>query len=563
MSTRTRAILSVGVIAVIATGAYFGRAHLHRVPLVGRLLPAPAPAQVWVCPMHPEVRRPGPGSCPKCGMDLVRETPPSGAPDGASADRARAAAPAGTATPASSADTSEPRAGLSLDLRRQQLIGVRLATVTRQPIARTVRAVGLVKYDERRLADVNVKLDGWIEDLYVDTTGQPVRKGQRLFSLYSPDLVATQQEYVLALKTREQVQASQVSEARGYADRLVAAARQRLASWDVPADVIAALERTRDPQKQLVVPSPVSGYVIEKAALEGMRVTAGQSLYKVADVSVVWVEADVFERELPFVKAGMGARVTLDALPGEALRGRITYVYPFVDEQTRTVRVRVELANRGGRLKPGMYANVQLELESGRGTGLTVPTDAVIDTGRAQFVFVSQGDGYFEPRRVETGLRLPDAIEIVRGLTEGQLVASGATFFLDSESQLRAAMEGYEAAPELDAGKSGEGRAAGIDVTFVTRPDPPRNGDNAFEVRLRDGSGHPVTDAEVSVRLYMAPMPSMNMPAMRAEARLLHVGEGLYRGDGRITMSGRWDVTVVATRDGRRIATRQFAVVAQ
>jgi len=563
MSARTRAILSVVVIAVIAAGAYLGRAHLHRVPLVGRLLHTPAPAQVWVCPMHPEVRQPGPGRCPQCGMDLVLEAPPGGTPDDASHDRAPAAAPAGAAAPSSSAEASEPRAGVSLDLRRQQLIGVRLATVSRQPIARTVRAVGLVKYDERRLADVNVKLDGWIEDLYVDTTGQPVRRGQRLFSLYSPDLVATQQEYVLALETRDRLQGSQVTEARGYADRLVLAARQRLESWDVPADVIAALERTREPQKHLVFPSPASGYVIEKTALEGMRVTAGQSLYKVADVSVVWVEADVFERELPFVRTGMGARVTLDALPGEALQGRITYVYPFVEERTRTVRVRVELANRGGRLKPGMYANVQLELESGRGTGLTVPLDAVIDTGRAQFVFVSRGDGYFEPRRVEAGLRLPDAIEIVRGLAEGQQVAGNATFFIDSESQLRAAMEGYEATPELNGVPPGADRAAGLDVTFATRPDPPRNGDNAFEVVLRDASGRPVTDAEVSVRLYMAPMPSMNMPAMRAEARLLHAGEGRYRGDGRIAMAGRWDVTVVATRAGARLASRQFAVVVQ
>jgi Cu(I)/Ag(I) efflux system membrane fusion protein len=278
------------------------------------------------------------------------------------------------------------------------------------------------------------------------------------------------------------------------------------------------------------------------------------------DLSSVWVEADIYESELAAIRPGTGATVTLDAYPGESFPGRVTFVYPYVGDATRTVKVRVALANRGGRLKPGMFANV--EVATPARTALTVPTDAVVDSGRAQFVFVSQGDGYFEPRQIEAGRRVEGRIEVRKGLAAGDQVASGATFFIDSESQLRAAMQGFEEAPALAGGGGGEAASA-LRIEFATIPDPPRNGDNTWQVTVRDAGGNPVTDATVDVRIYMAPMPSMNMPAMWSDARLLHTADGVYRGQANVSMAGRWDVTVTVSRDGQRLGRRMFAIVAR
>jgi multidrug efflux pump subunit AcrA (membrane-fusion protein) len=558
MTSRGRLGIGIGAVAlalvVVGLGAAF-RSHLGGVPLIGRLI-GPAGTlgdrtPMYVCPMHPEVRQSTPGTCPLCRMDLVLEAP---AGTDTSHDHGAAAHPASDAT-------TTPRAGITLDLRRQQLVGVRVADAAIADLSRTIRAAGIVRYDETRQADVTLKVEGWIEDLYVDHTGQPVARGQPLFTIYSPDLVATQQEYLLALRTRDRMRTSEVTDARDTADRLVAATRQRLMFWDLPADLIDAIEVSGEVRTAVLFRSPVSGLVVVKRAVKGMRVMPGEMLYKVADLSVVWLEADVYERELALVRRGTRAEVTLDAYPGERFTGRLTYVYPAVDERTRTGRVRLELANPGGRLKPGMFANVSLTSPAAR--GLVVPADALVDSGTEQYVFVALGEGFFEPRRVEIGQRLAGRVEVVKGLRAGDRVASGATFFLDSESQLRAAMQGFDDLPSLDEGAPrGDGGAA-VDVTFRTQPDPPRHGDSTFLVRLRDEHGEAITDADVTVRLYMAPMPSMNMPAMRVEARLLHIDGGLYRGHGTVTMAGRWDVTVAATRGGARLVSRQFAIVAQ
>jgi Cu(I)/Ag(I) efflux system membrane fusion protein/cobalt-zinc-cadmium efflux system membrane fusion protein len=452
------------------------------------------------------------------------------------------------------ADALEPRAPVTLDLRRRQLIGVRTAPVERTDLTTTVRAVGTVRYDETRLADVNLKLEGWIEELFVDYTGRLVLRGQPLFTLYSPDLLATQSEYLLALKTRDQLRESQIPDVRESAERLVESARQRLELWDLPPEELQALEQTRQTQRTITFRSPVGGYVIDKPAVKGMHVMPGQTLFRVADLSRVWVEADVHEQEMRLVRVGRSAVVTLDAYPGERFTGRAVYVYPFVEERTRTVRVRFEFANPNGRLRPGMYANV--ELQAPGGMGLTVPSNAVIESGRQQIVFVELGDGYFEPRRVQVGRRLGDRVEVLERLEEGERVAMAATFFLDSESQLRGAVEGYE--PQAPAPASQAGRQ--LDVSFGSTPDPPSAGDNTFEVAVRDADGRPIADGEVSVTFFMAAMPTMNMPAMRSETKLSPVGDGVYRGSGQILMSGRWDVTVAVSRGGQRLGSRQFSV---
>src|SRR5204863_2121773 len=239
----------------------------------------------------------------------------------------------------------------------------------------------------------------------------------------------------------------------------------------------------------------------------------GQRLYKSADFSTVWVEADVYETEMPLVRVGARAIVTLDAYPEERFTGRVVYIYPYVDEKSRTNKVRYEFANRGGRLKPGMYANVEINATpAGAGSGIVVPTNAVLDSGTEQVVFVAKGDGYFEPRRVKIGRRLGTDIEVVEGIKEGDQVATQATFFLDSESQLRASLQGFETPPTVPGASREE-----LDITFHSQPDPPKTGDNQLEVIVKDASGKPIEDAEVGVQFFMAAMPTMNMPAMRNE----------------------------------------------
>jgi len=294
-----------------------------------------------------------------------------------------------------------------------------------------------------------------------------------------------------------------------------------------------------------------------------MRVMTGQTLFRVADLSVVWVEADVPEQDMAVVRVGQTANVTLDAYPQEPLVGRAIYVYPTVDEKTRTAKVRFQFANRAGRLKPGMFATVHLV--GPEATGLGVPADAVLEAGSDQLVFVALGEGRFEPRAVKVGRRMRDEVEITSGLKEGEQVATGAAFFLDSESQLRAAVQSYQAPPDEAAPAA---PAQGLDINFRAQPDPPRTGENTLEVTLRDASGQPIADADVTVTFFMpacssSASPTMNMPAMRNQAKLPPAGDGVYRGAGQVIMAGRWDVTVDVSRGGQRLGSRQFAVVAR
>jgi hypothetical protein len=264
------------------------------------------------------------------------------------------------------------------------------------------------------------------------------------------------------------------------------------------------------------------------------------------------------EQDLSVVRVGQAARITLGAYLDEPLVGRTTYVYPTVDETTRTAKVRLQLANRSGRLKPGMFATVDLE---GRDSpGLTVPADAVLEAGREQLVFVALGEGRFDPRAVTVGRRTREEFEITSGLKEGEQVATGAAFFLDSESQLRAAVQSYQSPPGDAAATTAAER---LNIDFRPQPDPPRTGENTFEVTVRDPAGLPVPDADVSVTFFMAAMPTMNMPAMRNQAKLPPAGGGVYRGAGQVMMAGRWDVTVDVSRGGQRLGSRQFAVVAR
>jgi Cu(I)/Ag(I) efflux system membrane fusion protein len=345
-------------------------------------------------------------------------------------------------TPASPVPDDKKAHILAVSPERLQSIGVKFELAKRRPLNKEIRTVGLVEMDERRLAHVNIKLEGWIDELLVSSTGERVKKGQILFTLYSPELVATQTEYLLALRSRRTLGESPFPEVAEGAKSLLESARRRLKLWDITEDHIADLERTGEVLKTLPIHAPASGTVIKKTALAGMHVNPGDELYTIADLSHIWINADIYEYEIPFIKVGQPATVTLSYDPGAVLRGRIAFIYPTLDPQTRTARVRFELANPGERLKPGMYTNVELNVPLG--TRLVVPTDAILDTGERQLIFLHLGGGQLEWRTVQLGLRAGDWVEVREGLKEDEHVVTSANFLLDSESQLKAAVGGMK-----------------------------------------------------------------------------------------------------------------------
>lgn len=327
---------------------------------------------------------------------------------------------------------SPPPGSVRLSADRQQFLGVVLTPVNKRSLAREVRTVGRVEYDERKLAFVNTKFAGWIERLDVDFTGVYVRKGQTLMSIYSPDLVSAQEEYLLALKA-----VRSMPEGASSSRELLDASRRRLLSWDIRESHIQDLERTGRARRTLDIHSPISGYVIEKMALQGLHIEPGMNLYKIADISRVWIDAAIYQYEVSLVKVGQEATVQLSYAPGETLTGRVAYVYPYLDEETRTVTVRIEFANPETKLKPGMYAEVLLR--SDQGEALAVPKSAVLDTGSRKLVFVSRGEGRFDPREIRTGYLAGDYYQVLEGLREGEQVVTSANFLIDSESQLSTA----------------------------------------------------------------------------------------------------------------------------
>lgn len=331
---------------------------------------------------------------------------------------------------------------MTVSPERLQAIGVKFELARRRSLDRAIRTVGQVEIDERRLAHVNIKLEGWIDELFVNSTGERVKKGQKLFTLYSPELVATQTEYLLALKGRRTLGKSGFPDVAAGAEALVEVTRRRLQLWDITEDHIEDLERTGKVLRTLPIHAPQSGTVLKKVALAGMHVNPGEELYTIADLSHVWIVADIYEYELPFIKVGQTAAVTLAYDPGTVLQGRIAFLYPTLDPQSRTAKVRFELANPGERLKPGMYANVALTIPLG--TRLVVPTEAILDSGEQQLIFLHLGEGRLAWRTVKLGLRAGDWVEVLEGLKEDEHIVTSANFLLDSESQLKAAVGGMK-----------------------------------------------------------------------------------------------------------------------
>ncbi len=420
--------------------------------------------QLFICPMHPTYVSDHQGDCPICGMRLVPAEQVSVGPEGIGVPG---------------------MAAIRLTEEGIRLSGVQTVAAEQGSMARTVRTVGIVAADEARVRRVQVKVEGYVERLYVNTPGQAVRKGDPLLAIYSPDLLAGQEEFRRALEARqglERLQSGGESTSAGWraaargdsaragsiaidesrwreADLLVRAARERLRLFDVSDPDVDALERTRQLARTVTLRAPVAGVVTERMVYEGMKVMPGMELFTITDLSEIWIEGSFYESEAPFVAVGRPATLTLAYDPSIELHGAVKFVYPYLDPESRTLRARFSFANEEGMLKPGMYANVTMAVEGDE--GLLVPDNAVMDTGERKIVFVSKGGGLFEPRVVETGLRGDGKVQVLAGVMAGEEVVVRANFLLDSESRIRAALSGGMPAPAAPAGEAGPGASPG------------------------------------------------------------------------------------------------------
>jgi RND family efflux transporter MFP subunit len=479
------------------------------------------------------------------------------------------APPSSVAAAASASDSGEPKLlPVQLTPQRMQSIGVKTGVVEFKTLHSELRATGNVEVDETRLAWVQVRFSGWIQQVFVDATYKPVEKGQRLFTIYSPEIAATEQEYLLARENRDLLGRSTVPGVASGSDSLLKAAGERLKQWQIPDRDIAQLEAGGSAPKEIEIDSPVKGVVTERNAFATAYVQPGTKLYTIADLSTVWVYAQVFQSDIGRIKIGDPATVTTDAWPGHSFPGRVTFIQPQVDEATRTVKVRLEIPNpttARTQLSPGMFVNVNLDAPLG--WQLTIPASGIFQSGARQIAFVDRGGGYFEPREVETGDRAVDDLVVLKGLNAGERIVTSANFLIDSESQLQAAMGSF-APPPLGAGAAAAMNApntpaARISLEYSSTPSPPRPGNNVFRVKLTGAGGAPVTGAQVTVTYFMAAMPAMGMAAMRTVATLDDKGGGMYEGPGQVRMGGAWQVTVLATKGGQTLAQKQFDVSAE
>ena len=482
----------------------------------------------------------------------------------------------GMATPAA------PPGAVVLPAVQQQLIGVRTVSVGYAPLDEEIRAVGTINHDERKLTQVNLRVAGWIQKVFVDAVGKPVRKGEPLLTLYSPDLLATQDEYLLALRSQAQLAGSPMLDAKTGAEALVSSTRERLKLWSFTNQQIAKLERRGKAEPVITVYSPSSGIVLKREALAGKYVDPGTTLYELADLSTVWIYADVYESQIAGVKLNQQAVATFDAYPGETFQGKVQYIYTSLNETTRTVRVRLELPNPKLKLKPGMYGNVLIQTDQQE--RLVVPKEAVLDTGLRQIVFLDQGKGVYLPTEVKLGRRSEDKVEVLAGLKEGDRVVTAANFLLDAQSKLastgnmqqmmgqigmadwqmrgahEAKMEGMKDMPGMSPSAPAKAfsetrKSGGLTLQLSTVPDVPKAGEDVLRIKLTDQAGKPVTNANV-LFVYTMAMPGMS----ETKAQAVHTKDGVYEGKAMLGMAGTWEVRVSVTVPGRPAITEKFQV---
>ena len=417
------------LVLLLAVGGALGVAYLYRDQLgetkLGQLLylhPVPPSKDLYYCPMHPQVQSDKPGTCPICNMDLVKKQPDE--------------APAGGVLPPGT---------VRIKPEMQQLIGVEYGEVTEQQLSKTILTVGRLAYDETKIARIQTRIDGWIEKVFVDFTGMLVKRGQPLFSVYSPELFSAQQELLIAKKTMEALAASEFKDLSANAESLYRSTKERLRLWNITDGEIKQIEARGTPLRALTFNSPISGFVLARNAYPGQRIAPDTELYSIADLTTVWVLADVFEYEVANIQLGQTASMTLASFPGETYTGAVSYIYPGLDSTSRTLKIRLQFPNSNFKLKPDMWANVSLKIDYGR--QLAVPGSAVLDSGTEQIVFVALGDGYFEPRKIQLGAQVGNLYAILSGLQRGDKIVTSGNFLIDSESKLKSALSGM-ASPE-------------------------------------------------------------------------------------------------------------------
>jgi len=460
--------------------------------------------------------------------------------------------------------TETPLSPIQLSPGRQQSIGVKFGVVERKDLKDTIRTTGTVAIDEGRVSYVQTRISGHIEKVFADATYQYVKKGQPLFTIHSPELVAAEREYLLAKQNAHNLSQSTVPGVATGIASLQESSRERLMQWDIPPQEITRLETTGQVAETLEIDSPVSGYITERNALPNLMVQPDTRLYTVADLSTVWVLAQIFQNDLGRMKVGSQASLSVDSYPGQVFRGRVDFIYPDVDMTTRTTRARLVFSNSQLTLSPGMFVNVSVDVNLGK--QLAIPVSGVLQSGTRQIVFLDRGSGYLEPREVQLGPQANDEYIVLKGLHAGERIVTSANFLIDSESQLQAAIGSYTSPPPGAAAtepKNGSPGQSTIQIDLSTEPQTPKKGKNLYRVKLFAADGSPVTGAQVSVRSYMAGMPEMGMAAMNDVTLLAEKGNGVYEGQVTLDSGGTWKVTVTALKNGASLATKQLSLQAQ
>ncbi|MGH7814370.1 MAG: efflux RND transporter periplasmic adaptor subunit [Candidatus Binataceae bacterium] len=460
-------------------------------------------------------------------------------------------------SPAAAGESAPKLAPIEVSPQRQQFIGLRFATAEEKELKDRIETTATVEVDEQHEGYVQTRFAGWIGKALVNQTYQYVRKGQPLFTIYSPDLATAEQEYLLALDGAQELQHSDVEGVAGGAESLVRDTLDRLRLFGVSPREIARLKRERTARDAVEIDSPMSGYVIDWSALPNAYVQPNARLYTIADLSTVWIYAAVYQNQLGEVKVGDPVSVKVDTYPGRTFRGRVDFIWQAIDPITRTARVRCAFPNPEGLLKLGMYVSIVLKPRLGR--RLVIPDSGVLRTGTHNIVFVERGDGYLQPAEVELGPQAGRYFVVLKGLRAGDRIVSSANFLIDSESQLQAAMGTFMPPPP---GASAQANAPSGTIEIATQPSPPRKGGNRVLVTVRDSAGQAVTDAQVSLVFFMPAMPAMGMSAMRVAATAKPVENGKYAAEIDLPSGGTWSVTVIAKRGGKQIADRRLTMPA-
>jgi Cu(I)/Ag(I) efflux system membrane fusion protein/cobalt-zinc-cadmium efflux system membrane fusion protein len=462
-------------------------------------------------------------------------------------------------SPEAAATSSEPAlVPITLTPQRMQSIGVKTGIVEVRALRDALRTVGNIEADETRISDVQIRFAGWVRKVYADAMYKSVRRSQPLLTIYSPELVTAEREYLVAKELL-----AQTGGAAGLhgSQMLLHAATERLKHWQIPDREIARLKRSGRVAQEIEIDSPASGVIVERKAFPNTYAEPGTKLYSIADLSTVWVYAHIFQNELGRVKVGDPATVTVDAYPGRTFPARVSFIWPEVDQTTRRARVRLEIPNPELKLLLGMYVNVELGLPLGE--QLAIPASGVFQSGARQIAFVDRGGGYFEPRDIEIGARAGDDFVVLKGLAAGERVVTSANFLIDSESQLAAAMGSFAPPPPGAGAAAAINAQQGATLEYSSNPPTPRAGSNNFHVKLTGADGAPFSGAQVTVTFFMPAMPAMGMAAMRSVATLSEKGGGIYEGPGEVQMGGTWQVTVLAMKAGQTIAQKQFSVTAE